>query len=396
MAPSQVAPCAHVLSAGGSHLKVLHFFRNIVHGCMLPHTLFSTKILLIEDGSEDEITVSYSSAMSMVHDRSSIAAETRRVQARAGVAGAQHVIAFEAGRLAASCAPNDRVIVFTDNSALRSELEFHGVIFVSPLALTEHDLWWMRRERSLLRQRIEEEPRNFCSLMDDMPRVIHEVNLQSMLPPVDPIPQTPRQTKADAIPKTPRQTKADVIPQTQRQMQVNPAPSVVRQTGNDAIGEDSISQALLQTEEDPAPTVVRQTEEDVTVQPLRKTEEDSVSQALRQTQVDSAPTVVRQTDGDSISQAQRKTEECATPTLPQQTEEDATHALPQQAEEDATPQPLMQTEEDSDRTDEGGTQPKVDEPAPVLVVGIDPFASLMTIVETDEEFEERMRSKIAM
>ena len=147
MAREYQLACAHVLSAGAAHVKIVSHFSNIVKSCMLPHTAFSVKMIIIDDGTEDSVTVSYSSAISMLH--SSMPCETRRIRARAGEASAVYRMAFEAGRIRAT-KPRDRVIIFSDVSALRSELEPMGVVFVSPGLFLAHEKWWIDRENSLM------------------------------------------------------------------------------------------------------------------------------------------------------------------------------------------------------------------------------------------------------
>ena len=100
-------------------------------------------------GSND-MTVSYASALNLVHGGGSSVTETRRVHARAGRVGAPQLLAFEAGRLCVGCEEGDRVIVFSDSTTLRAELEPFGVRFVSPELHLAHERWWQDRERGLL------------------------------------------------------------------------------------------------------------------------------------------------------------------------------------------------------------------------------------------------------
>ena len=96
------------------------------------------------------MTVSYASALNLVHGGGSSVTDTRRVHARAGRVGAPQLLAFEAGRLCVGCEEGDRVIVFSDSPTLRAELEPFGVRFVSPELHLAHERWWQDRERGLL------------------------------------------------------------------------------------------------------------------------------------------------------------------------------------------------------------------------------------------------------
>ena len=146
----QRLPCAHVLTAGGVHLRVLEHFRNMVRSAMLPHAEFLTDMFLVEDGSEGGITVTFLAALDILRDGRANMCETRRVKSYAGCPGAQAILAFEAGRLSALLGPNDRIIVFTDNDVLRNELEPLGLRFIMPVVFEAHENWWALRERGLL------------------------------------------------------------------------------------------------------------------------------------------------------------------------------------------------------------------------------------------------------
>lgn len=146
----QRLPCAHVLTAGGVHLRVLEHFRNMVRSAMLPHAEFLTDMFLVEDGSEGGITVTFLAALDILRDGRANMCETRRVKSYAGCPGAQAILAFEAGRLSALLGPNDRIIVFTDNDVLRNELEPLGLRFIMPVVYEAHENWWALREKGLL------------------------------------------------------------------------------------------------------------------------------------------------------------------------------------------------------------------------------------------------------
>ena len=148
--------CAHVLTSGGTHLRVLDHFRSMVRSAMMPHDTFITDMFLVEDGSEGGMTVNFLDALDILRDGGSALCETRRVKSYAGKDGAQAMLAFEAGRLSALLGANERIIVFTDNEALRSELEPMGVRFIMPSVFESHEKWWAEREQGLLHPVTEE------------------------------------------------------------------------------------------------------------------------------------------------------------------------------------------------------------------------------------------------
>ena len=147
---TQQLACAHVLTSGGVHLRVLEHFRSMVRSAMLPHDQFLTDMFLVEDGSEGGITVNFLEALDILRDGRSGLCETRRVKSYAGSEGAQAILAFEAGRLSALLDVHDRIIVFSNNESLRSELEPLGVRFIIPVVFESHEAWWALRERGLL------------------------------------------------------------------------------------------------------------------------------------------------------------------------------------------------------------------------------------------------------
>ena len=143
-------PVAHVLTAGDAHLRVLGNFRNMVRCCMLPVADFLTDLFLVEDGENTCITVSFLNSLDMLREGKAGQCETRLVKTHCGSPGVLPMLAFEAGRLTGLVDTCDRIIMFSDDTAMRSELEPLGVRFVSPHLFERHEQWWATRERELL------------------------------------------------------------------------------------------------------------------------------------------------------------------------------------------------------------------------------------------------------
>ena len=182
--------CAHVLTSGGVHLRVLDHFRNMVRSAMLPHDTFLTDMFLVEDGSEGGITVNFLEALDILRDGRSGLCETRRVKSYTGKEGAQAILAFEAGRLSTLLDANDRIIVFTDNDSLRSELEPLGVRFIMPSVFESHEAWWALRERGLLHPVSE----------DDMSPLVLEPPEHECMTAVAPTPAKPLVLPQELLP----------------------------------------------------------------------------------------------------------------------------------------------------------------------------------------------------
>lgn len=150
MGRSSRLPVAHVLTAGDAHLRVLGNFRNMVRCCMLPNVDFITDLFIVEGGADTCITLSFSTSLGILREGKASQCDTRIVKTQGGAPGVIPLLAFEAGRLSALVEDGDRIIMFTDDTHIRCELEPLGVRFVSPRVFEDHELWWAMRERTLL------------------------------------------------------------------------------------------------------------------------------------------------------------------------------------------------------------------------------------------------------
>ena len=101
---------------------------------MLPSSRgdFAVEELILRDGTERDIVLT-SAELQQMRQAPFSACRTQTVSASCGRAGSTLLLAFHAGRLLASLRPGDRIVVFSDDDALRSELGAHDALrFVSP------------------------------------------------------------------------------------------------------------------------------------------------------------------------------------------------------------------------------------------------------------------------
>lgn len=140
-------PIAHVFSSGEAHLKTLSIMDSVVKCCMTPAVEYRTKLTIIEDGSESDVVLPYNTALEVAAGPPVYKAERVKCSQRGG---ASIVLAFLAGQAQQRVETTDKIIVFSSDPFLRTELLKANIEVVSPIEIDAHQAWWASRETSLI------------------------------------------------------------------------------------------------------------------------------------------------------------------------------------------------------------------------------------------------------
>lgn len=140
-------PIAHVFASGEAHLKTLSIMDSVVKCCMTPAVEYRTKLTIIEDGSESDVVLPYNTALEVAAGPPVYRADRVKCSQRGG---ASIVLAFLAGQAQQRVETTDKIIVFSSDPVLRTELLKANIEVVSPIEIDAHQAWWASRETSLL------------------------------------------------------------------------------------------------------------------------------------------------------------------------------------------------------------------------------------------------------
>lgn len=145
---SERQPVCFLYSVCGTHMRVLRHLSRIVRVCMLHVQTYAIHFVTVDDEVDRKITLSVSDVREFSPDRLSIVRSTHVCTHSAGVYAATVLTALEIGRLLASgtLKEGDRVVVFSDDDALRRELAPMDVVVISPAKMDAHDEYWKHRE----------------------------------------------------------------------------------------------------------------------------------------------------------------------------------------------------------------------------------------------------------
>lgn len=145
-------PTAHVFASGEAHLKTISIMETVLKCCMLPSQKYRTVLTVVEDGSEDEVKLPYSTALEVASGPQVHKSERVRCIRRGS---ASIVLALLVGEARVRISSLDRIIVFSFDENLRAEISSAETEVVNPDHLEAHYRWWRERELSLIIPQIQ-------------------------------------------------------------------------------------------------------------------------------------------------------------------------------------------------------------------------------------------------